>query len=88
MYLPPSDDLNRLFYKQLLCGTKKALHLNDVKYINCPLLPELSMKNLIPMIKGMNQVEMYLPANYTKKRTISRPFFMNIVNTVHPGFLG
>lgn len=87
MYLPPQDDLNREWYRSLLRGEKQAMPISDVHFINVPKNPELSVKKLIPQIKNNVSIMQYMPNNYDKKRTISRPFFYNIINTVYPDFL-
>ena len=86
--MPPKCDLNRTFLKSVLKGEKLLIPLNMVKFICVPRYDELGVRSLFRLIKGDAEILRHLPDDYEKKRTISREWFLNVVNTVHPEFLG
>ena len=88
MYVPPKCELNRTYMKAILKGDKVLIPLNLVKFINIPKYDELSVRKIMDLIKGDLHVLKHLPDDYQKKRTISREWFFNVINSVHPEFLG
>ena len=88
MYVPPKQDLNRTFMKSVLKGEKLLFPLKMVKFVNIPKYDELAVRKIMDLIKGDEHVLKHLPDDYQKKRTISREWFFNVINTVHPDFLG
>ena len=51
---------------------KKALKLNHVSFINVPVFDEVSVKNLIEMVRNDKLVCSYLPDEYLEKKTPDR----------------
>lgn len=85
-YLDVPEQINRDFVKQLLIGEKKAFRQSEVKYIDMPFYPELSVKNLIDMFKDDKEVSIYVRDKFWEGKPPTRGFIFNIVNTVYPGY--
>ena len=68
-------------------GDKKLYKISDVKYIQVPLLDELSVDNMKKLIDKDKEVYKCFPDEYLKKKAPDRAYFYNIINTVHHGFL-
>ena len=66
---------------------KKALKLNHVSFINVPVFDEVSVKNLIDMVKNDKLVCSYLPDEYLENKTPDRQFLLNIINSIYPDYL-
>ena len=86
-YLPKYLDLNRDFYKAVFAGKKKLLHVSEVKHINVPRLQELSVKNLGENLKQDPTLSNYLPEKWEVKKKLDREWVLNVVNSIHPGYL-
>ena len=66
---------------------KRALKLNHVSFINVPVFDEVSVKNLIEMVRNDQLVCSYLPDEYLMKKTPDRQFLLNIINSLYPDYL-
>ena len=80
--------LNRDFYKKIFPGEKKLLHVSEVRHINVPRLKELSIKNMATQLKDDEQLAHYLPDGWHEKAKVDRDWLFNVVNSIHPGYLG
>ena len=58
-----------------------------MKPITVPKFDELSVVNLLPKVKDNNTIMMHLPDKLAKGKTISRDYFMNVLNTKYPEYL-
>ena len=87
MSLPRYCDLNHDFYKGVLSGEKELFHVEEIKHIVVPKYPELSLKQLKKHLIGDKELARRLPDGWENKKKIERDWVLNIVNTVHPGFL-
>ena len=63
---------------------KKAFKLSLVSFVNLPVLDELSVKNMMDMVRSDPIICEYLPDEYLGKKTPDRAFLMNIINTLYP----
>ena len=45
------------------------------------------MKNLADKVKDDKELLAYLPDKLNSKKKLEREWVMNVINTVHPGFL-
>ena len=86
-YIPPENHINKEFLKQLFAEDKKAFKLSFVSFINVPVLDEISVKNIMEMVKNDELVCSYLPDEYLQNKTPDRQFLMNIVNSLYPQYL-
>ena len=66
---------------------KKAFKLSFVSFINVPVLDEISVKNIMEMVRNDEVVCSYLPDEYLQNKTPDRQFLMNIVNSIYPQYL-
>ena len=64
-----------------------AFKILDVRQIIVPKLDELSIKNMLMMTKGDEELKMYFPDEYYKKLMPERSFFFNTINTLYPDYL-
>ena len=84
MFIPPSRDLTAKFCRQILSGEKDLLYLHQVKFLDdIPQDSEIKTKVIYDKIKNDKDVTMYLP-DYPEKKTPSRVYLCNIVNTIYP----
>ena len=81
------EHVNREFIQKLFKNEKIALRMDDVRRINLPLWNEFSVPNLIKIFKDDSTVGQYLPDQWFEGKKPSREFLINIINTVHPGYL-
>ena len=61
--------------------------MQEVRHIIVPKLQELSIKNLASNLGQDPQLAKYLPDNWQKKHKLDREWFLNVVNSLHPGYL-
>ena len=85
--LPPSNHVNKEFFKTLLRGEKKVFKVTDVKPIIVPKLDELSVKNMQKQIENDLNIREYFPEYYYKQLAPERCFFFTTINTIYPGFI-
>ena len=71
----------------MFAGIKKAYKISDVSHIIVPLLDELSVKNMLEMIKPGDAARDYFPETYWKKAKPDRTYVFNVINTVYPDYL-
>ena len=51
------------------------------------MLDEISVKNMMEMVKDDKLVCSYLPDEYLQNKTPDRQFLMNIINSLYPEYL-
>jgi len=74
--------------KGLLKDEKKAFLSHEVKPVKMPNWPELKIKVIIEIVKGDAEIAKYFKDKYWElEKPHSKPFMMNIINTVYPGLL-
>ena len=61
--------------------------LSDVKLVVVPNYDELSVKNLWPHMKGIEQFMRYFPDKIPQGRLPARDYFFNVMNTLNPGYV-
>ena len=75
------------FLRAVLNEDKKLLKMSDVKFITVPKFDELSVTNLLPKVKDNINIMIYMPTQLPKGKSISREYFMNILNTAYPEYV-
>ena len=86
-YLPPENHVNKDFLKQLFIDEKKVLKAAGVRQIIVPKLDELNTSPILGMIEEGDILRDYYPYDYFKKKKPDSTFVLNMMNTVHPGYL-
>lgn len=88
MYLDEIQYVNRDYLKQLFNEDKAAFFQKDIQTVSMPNWPELKIENVIAIIKDDPDMQKYFKDKYWElKKPHSKPFILNIVNTVLPGLL-
>ena len=87
MYVPPKLMVNKDFLKQILAGTKKLYHLNEIKPVHVPQYDELSVKRLWPNLKRANDFMIFLPDELPKGRLPDRDYFFTVLNTLNEDYV-
>lgn len=87
MYVPPKLMVNKDFLKQILAGTKKLYHLNEIKPVYVPQYDELSVKRLWPNLKRANDFMIFLPDELPKGRLPDRDYFFTVLNTLNEEYV-
>jgi hypothetical protein len=87
MYVPPKLMVNKDFLKQILAGTKKLYHLNEIKPVHVPQYDELSVKRLWPNLKRANDFMIFLPDELPKGRLPDRDYFFTVLNTLNEEYV-
>ena len=59
-----------------------------MKYIEVPHYDELAVKNIWPQFVKDEKLSSYFPDAFAKNRGPAREYFFNVLNTVHPDYLG
>ena len=74
--------------KALFADEKKAFSAHEMTAIRMPNWPELKVKTIIDIVKHDAEVGKYFKDKYWElEKPHSKPFMMNIINTVYPGLL-
>ena len=84
MYVPPISNVTKDFFKDVFSGRKELLSIAEVKHINIPHYPELSVRDMYEAYKDDPKLKLYLPAKFAKGRQIDRSYFLNVLNTLYP----
>mgnify|MGYP004066299083 CR=1 FL=1 len=80
--------MNKDFIKDILCGNRQVMKKSAVNFIEVPHYDELSVKNLWPDFKKDAEFCSFFPATFSKEKGPPRDYFFNILNTIHPEYLG
>ena len=67
----------------VLTEEKELMKLEAIKMVQVPGYDELSVKNLWPHMKGIDQFMRFFPDKIPKGRLPSREYFFNIMNTIN-----
>ena len=74
--------------KALFAETKSAFLSHQVNVIRMPNWPELKMEKIIDLVKDDDEIKKYFKDDFADlKKPHSKPYMMNIINTVYPGLL-
>ena len=76
------------FLKEVFAGQKSLLLKANVNHIQVPHYDELSVRRLWPEFKKDAEFMKYFPSKYPKDKGPPRDYFFNILNTIHPEYLG
>ena len=63
-YTPPASHLGKDFFKALFMGDKKLYKISEVKYIQVPLLDDLSIENMKKLIDKDADILKCFPDEY------------------------
>ena len=80
--------INKDFIKDILAGNRRVMKKSEVRFIKVPQYDELSVKNLWPEFKKDADFVSYFPATFPKGKGPPREYFFDILNTLHPEYLG
>ena len=80
--------MNKDFLRKILQDEKFLLKKNQVNYINVPHFDELSVDKMWPTLKDDDEFNVYFQDKYPDDKGPNREYFFNILNTVHPEYLG
>ena len=72
----------------MLVGKKQLMKKKDVIAIEVPFYEELSVKALYPELRKDAQMMSFFPDKYPNNKAPPREYFFNILNTIHPDYLG
>jgi hypothetical protein len=61
LFLPSMDGCKISFMKAIMCNEKRALRSEQIKHMEIPNYPEISVKNLYDDVMGDPEVLLYLP---------------------------
>jgi hypothetical protein len=50
------------FMKSIMCNEKKALKSDQIKHVEIPNYPEISVKNLYDDVMGDPEIAIYIPS--------------------------
>ena len=74
--------------KALFAEEKNAYLAHEINVIKMPNFPELKMEKIIELVKDNEQIRKYFKDEFwLLKKPHSKPFMMNIINSVYPGLL-
>ena len=62
--LPPENQINKEFIKKLYRGEKIIFKIQSVRFINVPKLEELSVTNMLKLVKDDKELLKYWPDEY------------------------
>jgi hypothetical protein len=86
LYLPPENNINKDFLKQVLDEEKDFLELSAVKFVQVPFYDELGVAKLFPMMHNNPRFMKYFQDRYSKGRLPDRAYFFNVLSTVEPDY--
>ena len=85
--MPPANQVNKDFLKQVFCEEKKLMKKNQAVPIEVPAYEELSVKRMWPMLKKDRDFAMYFPDHFSGDKGPSRDYFFAILNAMYPDYL-
>ena len=74
------------FIQQIIKGEKEVLDKTNVKYIEVPQWPELSLNRVLPVVIKDDTVKLYLPDYTAGDKMPPRDYFWNVMFTIKPDF--
>ncbi len=86
-YMPPENQMNKDFLRQVLAEEKQLLKKNQVQYITVAKHDEISVKNLWKELRENKAFSVYFNDSYPEDKAPNRDYFFNIMNTVYPDYL-
>ena len=75
--------VNKDFIKDVLCGQKKLLKMDQLKPVHVPHYDELSIKRLYDDVLKMPDVSSFFPDSYARGRACDRKYFFDVWNTLY-----
>ncbi len=85
--MPPENQVNKEFFKQLFMNQKKVFKISEIKHILVPKLDEMGVKQMLPIVAEDEAIKAYFPDEFFGNTLPNRQFFFNIINTMYPGYL-
>ncbi len=86
MYVPSRTSFNKDFLKQVFADHKKLLPRADVRTCSVPFYDELSVKNMLPVIRADPRLNQYFPDDLPSGKLPDREYTFNVLNTVWPDY--
>ena len=86
-YLPPANQVNKDFLRQVFADEKKLFKKKNVDFIHVPQWDELSVKNMWKDLKDDATFNIYFQNKFAADKGPCRKYFFDILNTVYPEFL-
>ena len=88
MFLPTQEGTKISFLKALLSEEKKAFKSNEIRMIEIPNYPEISVTNLYDDAMSDPDVALYLPSKLQLSNKLpERNFFFGVLGTLKPEYL-
>ena len=79
--------INKDHLKLVLTDQKKFLKLSEVKFINVPRYPEISVARLYPHFQTDPETMQYFPDRLAAGHLPERDYFWNVINTLHEAYV-
>ena len=79
--------VNRDFLKAVLADKKKLMALKDVKWVQVPKFEELSVDNIMNLMKDDEAFKSYFPDKLPKGRNPGREYTWNILNSLYEPYV-
>jgi len=71
-----------------LSDSKLYVECSEVPLLRVPSWPELSVKNIWPVVSGLPNLQDYFPDNFDPySPRVDRRFFWGIIGAVYPGLI-
>ena len=86
-YLPPANQVNKDFLKQVFAEEKLLLKKKAVDPVEVPQYDELSVRALWPQFRTDATFRKYFPDNFADGKGPARQYFFNVLNTLYPDYL-
>ena len=83
LYLPPTQDSNQTYLRELLTGTKNYVKSEDVKVIKVPHYKGLTVSKILTFARSKGNIDSYLP-DYKYDKEPNREWLWNVINSLIP----
>lgn len=88
LFLPSMEGTKLAFLRAILCDEKKAFKTQEVKLIEIPNYPEISVRNLYEDAMHDESVAVYLPTKEMLSNKLpERNFFFGILSTLREDYV-
>jgi hypothetical protein len=85
LFLPPYDDCDFQFLRDITEGKRSVLTNEQVRQVHVPRVAEFKVKGLLEMARKDELVSKYLP-DVSEKRVMNRQFLFTVINTLRPSY--
>ena len=87
MHLPRLQACTLRYLQQIMAEEKLFFRETEIKSLNVPLWPELSVKRIFPAAERIIRFGRYIPDDWTADKKTERNFFWSILITIAPEFV-